>query len=463
MNTKKLINIFVIFLTFFITANSNTNLSVNSINALRNQKKEIEIKYEDKSVKVDIKTLRHKEKLNKVLNQSIFVESKLNKVELPQIVKEKGRYIVKKGFKKKTINMNHLVLASLVSDSVELKINTLNEGYTEQEAQKLADKLNKVKRQELRIHTNGKSEILKIDPLSLFENNSNNVDLNKLKEILNKYESQTDNLVSNVYVNSVTNESSGFLKDGRKINYSLTAQNFKDNLSRGLLRIEIQYDTLQAMVIDENNKKYRYEKQGEGKSNFKGSDWGRSQNVINGTNNIIANLHVMPNEQVSFLKLLKQRGATVNWKLAKVIKEGGKLESEPGGGLCQVSTTLFRAALQSGMQIDQWRNHSLYISYYKEYNNGLDSTIYAPYVDLKFTNNYNFPVLFQSYTNENQDVITEIYSPSKLDDVELVGPFYKGDVEGLRGNQILWQRKTNKFINSTVEDFLSSYNTPVRK
>ena len=171
----------------------------------------------------------------------------------------------------------------------------------------------------------------------------------------------------------------------------------------------------------------------------------------------------MPGEQVSFLEILSDKGSKIPWRLAKVIKEGGKLELEPGGGLCQVSTTLFRAALQSGMNIDQWRNHSLYVSYYKEYNNGLDSTIYPPYVDLKFTNPYNFPVLFQSYTNDNKDVITEIYSPEKLPEIELLGPFYKGDKEGLRSNQILWERNIKKIFNSRTEIFKSTYNTSVSR
>lgn len=461
MIKKILSSICVLSLTIFINLNSPSNLGINSINALRNQDKEIELKYEDRSVKVDIKTLRNTKKLSRVLNKNIFTENKLETIKKAKVIKEKNRYKAIQGEEKRSVDMNHLVLASLVSDSVDLKLQSEDPNFTYDDAQEMANKLNKVKRQTLRIISNGNLKTVEVEPLKLFNESSKTINHKILKDILNTYENDIENLTSHVYINSATGQSHGFLRDGKKINYEKTSQKLKENIDKGLLRIEVIYDIDKALVYDENGKSYTYEKQGEGKSNFRGSDWGRSQNVELGTRNLIANVFVMPNEQVSFLKILKEKGSRIPWRLAKVIKEGGKLELEPGGGLCQVSTTLFRAALQSGMDIDQWRNHSLYVSYYKEYNNGLDSTIYAPYVDLKFTNPYNYPVLFQSYTNENKDVITEIYSPEKLPEVVLTGPYYKGDKKGLRSNQILWERNIKKLFNSKTEVFKSTYNTSV--
>ncbi|MBI95732.1 hypothetical protein CL656_01120 [bacterium] len=463
MIKRILSSICILSLTVFINLNNSSNLGINSINALRNQDKEIELKYEDKSVKVNIKTLRNTKKLSRVLNTNIFTESKLETIKKAKVIKEKNRYKAIQGEEKRTIDMNHLVLASLVSDSVDLKLKSENPDFTLDDAQEMADKLNKIKRQTLRIINNGKLNTVEYEALNLFNESSNTISHKTLKDLLNNYENDIENLTSHVYINSGSGQSHGFLRDGKKINYEKTSQKLKENIDKGLLRIEIIYDIDKGLVFDENGKSYKYEKQGEGKSNFKGSDWGRSQNVELGTQNLISNVFVMPSEQVSFLKILRDKGSQIPWRLAKVIKEGGKLELEPGGGLCQVSTTLFRAALQSGMNIDQWRNHSLYVSYYKEYNNGLDSTIYPPYVDLKFTNPYNFPVLFQSYTNDNKDVITEIYSPEKLPEIELLGPFYKGDKEGLRSNQILWERNIKKIFNTKSEIFKSTYNTSVSR
>ena len=69
--------------------------------------------------------------------------------------------------------MNHLVFASLVSDSVDLKIKE-NTDFTFEKANDFADKLNKVKNQKLRVHTNGESQVENIDVLSLFKNERSN-------------------------------------------------------------------------------------------------------------------------------------------------------------------------------------------------------------------------------------------------------------------------------------------------
>lgn len=68
-----------------------------------------------------------------------------------------------------------------------------------------------------------------------------------------------------------------------------------------------------------------------------------------------------------------------------LITSNGQNSTEVGGGVCQLSTALFRAAMNSGLEIDEWRNHSRVIPAY--YPIGFDSTIYQGQQDLKFTNN----------------------------------------------------------------------------
>jgi vancomycin resistance protein YoaR len=76
-----------------------------------------------------------------------------------------------------------------------------------------------------------------------------------------------------------------------------------------------------------------------------------------------------------------------------VIKEN-KTTPEFGGGICQVSSTLFRAAIYSGLKITERRNHSYPIRYYLPY--GMDATIYEPRPDFKFINNTPGPILILS-------------------------------------------------------------------
>lgn len=71
--------------------------------------------------------------------------------------------------------------------------------------------------------------------------------------------------------------------------------------------------------------------------------------------------------------------------LPELVIKNNKTEPEFGGGICQVSTTVFRVAIQSGLKITERKNHAYPVQYYKPY--GMDATIYIPKPDLQFRNN----------------------------------------------------------------------------
>ena len=81
-----------------------------------------------------------------------------------------------------------------------------------------------------------------------------------------------------------------------------------------------------------------------------------------------------------------------------VIKEG-KTIPEFGGGLCQVATTLFRAALATGLPITERQNHSYRVSYYEPA--GTDAAVYDPQPDVRFINDTGNYVLIQTRTAKN--------------------------------------------------------------
>ena len=72
----------------------------------------------------------------------------------------------------------------------------------------------------------------------------------------------------------------------------------------------------------------------------------------------------------------------------------GELQNGIGGGVCQVSTTVFNAAYEAGLQIDQRTNHALYISHYPT---GRDATVNYPDLDLKFTNDTRHWLLLRTF------------------------------------------------------------------
>jgi vancomycin resistance protein YoaR len=85
--------------------------------------------------------------------------------------------------------------------------------------------------------------------------------------------------------------------------------------------------------------------------------------------------------------------------LPELVIKGPDTIPEFGGGLCQVSTTMFRAALLSGLPILERRNHSYAVSYYVwPMGWGFDATVYIGAVDMKFKNDTPGDIIVQAYT-----------------------------------------------------------------
>jgi vancomycin resistance protein YoaR len=110
---------------------------------------------------------------------------------------------------------------------------------------------------------------------------------------------------------------------------------------------------------------------GEGVSNFRGSPKNRIHNVTVGASKFNGVL-IKPGEEFSFIKTLGPVDASTGYLPELVIKTD-KTVPEFGGGMCQVSTTMFRAALNSGLKITARTNHAYPVQYYAP--QGLDATV----------------------------------------------------------------------------------------
>ena len=130
-----------------------------------------------------------------------------------------------------------------------------------------------------------------------------------------------------------------------------------------------------------------------GTTNFVKSPANRIHNINVGANAISSSL-IKPGEEFSTLKKLGKIDASTGY-LPELVIKNNKTVPDYGGGLCQVSTTLFRAALNAGMQITERRNHSYRVSYY-EPPIGMDATIFDPAPDFKFKNNYSSHIFVQA-------------------------------------------------------------------
>jgi vancomycin resistance protein YoaR len=131
---------------------------------------------------------------------------------------------------------------------------------------------------------------------------------------------------------------------------------------------------------------------GEGVSNFGASPKNRIHNIDVGAAKFNGVL-IKPGEEFSFIKTLGPVDESTGYLPELVIKTD-KTVPEFGGGMCQVSTTMFRAALNSGLKITARTNHAYPVSYYNP--QGLDATVYIPNPDLRFINDTPSYILVQT-------------------------------------------------------------------
>lgn len=151
---------------------------------------------------------------------------------------------------------------------------------------------------------------------------------------------------------------------------------------------------------------------GTGVSYFKGSASERIHN-INLAADRLNGILVKPGEVFSFNSALGDVSIYTGYKQAFIIKNGRTILGD-GGGVCQVSTTLFRAALDAGLPIIERKAHSYRVSYYEQgFPPGLDATVYAPTADLKIKNDTPGHILIQAKTDLKTLTLTfEIYGTS---------------------------------------------------
>lgn len=162
------------------------------------------------------------------------------------------------------------------------------------------------------------------------------------------------------------------------------------------IAIEVKVKKVQPEVaVDSINDLGIKEIIGVGKSNFAGSPTNRRKNISNGAK-ILHGLLIKPDEEFALISKLLPIDAENGYFQELVIK-GNKTVPEYGGGLCQIGTTMFRVALDSGLPILERRNHSYSVTYYLENGvPGVDATIYDPKPDLIFKNDTGHHILIQS-------------------------------------------------------------------
>ena len=184
-------------------------------------------------------------------------------------------------------------------------------------------------------------------------------------------------------------------KEGKVIDLVASARAIVDtmNSKTKLPTVELTIKKQKPLITENNLSKLGIiERIGYGETSFAGSPSNRRHNISNGVQTLQSAL-LKPGEEFSTVATLGAVDDTTGYLPELVIKEN-RTVPEYGGGLCQVSTTLFRTILDAGLKVTERQNHSYRVSYY-EPPIGLDATIYLPKPDLRFVNDTAHHVLIQ--------------------------------------------------------------------
>lgn len=158
---------------------------------------------------------------------------------------------------------------------------------------------------------------------------------------------------------------------------------------------------------------------------FSGSTDARKHNIARGAANFFG-IVIAPGEEFSFNKYLGTISAADGYEEGLIIV-GNRTITGIGGGICQVSTTLFQTAFWAGFPITERWAHGYMLNYYNDGEGpGMDATVFSPIVDFRFINNTPHHLLIENYYSEENEALTmKMYSTSLGRVVEKSEPVFE--------------------------------------
>lgn len=280
-----------------------------------------------------------------------------------------------------------------------------------------------------------------------------------LEDLSKKYDKEPVDATFTVENDKVSNFSlsqSGYHLQKEKSLQAIENFFFQEQTSN---KIKLSFETVEPNIKANDAEKLGVKTLiGEGKSNFTGSTLSRIHNIKVATARFDG-LLIKPGEEFSFVKNLGEVDGEHGYKQELVIKKG-VTEPEFGGGVCQVSTTAFRAAIYSGLEITARRNHAYAVHYYAPH--GMDSTVYVPNPDLRFKNNTPGHILIKTELDvAKKSLIFKFYGTDDGRKTEVDGPHVLSRESNGAMKTVFNQKVTDANGNVFIdEDFKSSYNSP---
>src|SRR5512143_37654 len=219
-------------------------------------------------------------------------------------------------------------------------------------------------------------------------------------------------------------------KIGRALDITTTLTRMTDALARGDQQVTLAVNEQRPEFFDDAKAADLgiTELVSTGQTFYAGSSAERMKNI----NAAAASQHgviVKPGEVYSFNQNLGDVSLDNGYAEALIIFNGQTVKGV-GGGVCQVSTTAFRAAFAGGYPIIERWPHAYRVGWYERgFGPGLDATVFSPYVDFKFKNDTPYHILIEAYANDAAGRLTfKFYSTSDGRQVTISDPIIENVV-----------------------------------
>lgn len=220
-----------------------------------------------------------------------------------------------------------------------------------------------------------------------------------------------------------------------------------DEVEDNNIVIQEEYKTIKSKISSDDLKGLDY-KISSATTYFAGTGYNRGLNIANATNKINGTL-LMPGDEFSYEEKVSPVELNNGYYMAPAIING-KHKDAPGGGVCQVSSTLYNAELKAGILPTERYNHSKSVSYVQK---GLDATLATGSKNLRFKNPYNYPIYIHAYIIGGQITVEFWSNKSVLEGIKYTPvSFIKGNVANayLYGYNSKGKLIYKKFIDTSI-------------
>ena len=236
--------------------------------------------------------------------------------------------------------------------------------------QNVVNKLNVLKNAEVEVET------IKVSP--------EKVDIDKIQNAIKQNVQNAEYITeTGVLVDQIIGIEIKDIEEAKKIAESVTEEGMQFAIPLKITLPETTIDNVLDELFRDTLSTYT--------TNYKTSEVERSENVRLAAETI-NDVILMPGQEFSYNNVLGERTTERGYKIAKVYEEGQVVDGL-GGGICQVSSTLYNAVVKAGLEVLERKNHSLPVAYVKL---GRDATVSYGTLDFRFRNNLQYPIRIES-------------------------------------------------------------------